>query len=122
MANKIPVVNRAVQSAQSVAKVTWNLTDTDVGLPIELTDHSDRSVQVDGAFGGGTVTLEGSNDGTNWFTLRDPQGTALSFTTAALKQVMETTLFTRANLTGGAAVNVNVTMCLRIGAPNSWSR
>lgn len=113
MANKAATLKRTVQGAQSVAKATWVLADGDVGLPIEMTEHADRSVQVDGTFGGGTVTLEGSNDGTNWFTLRDPQGTDLSFTSASLKQVMETTLFTRSNLTGGVSVSVNVTMCLR---------
>jgi hypothetical protein len=121
MANKAAVVNRAVQGAQSVATAKWVLNDGDVGLPISLTDWADRSVQVDGTFGGGTVTVEGSNDGTNWFTLRDPQGTSLSFTSAGLKQIMETTLFMRANLTSGTTVTVNITVCARMGAPRSWS-
>lgn len=121
MANKAPELNRAFEGAQSVAQVKWVLATGDVGLPISLTDFADRSVQVTGTFGGGTVTLEGSNDGTNWKTLRDPQGVALSFTTADIKQVMETTLYTRANLNGGAAVNVNIVMALRSGHPKSWS-
>lgn len=61
----------------------------------------DRSFQVAGSFFGATVTLEGTNDGTNWVTLTDPLGNAISFTAAGIKQVLEATWRVRAKVTGG---------------------
>lgn len=122
MATINPTVNRALQGAQSVAKVSWTLAAAgDDGAPVDLTDYADRSVQIQGSFGTGTVTIEGSNDGTNFQTLRDPQGATLSFTAAGLKQVLETTQFIRPKLTGGTAPNVVITMIARKADPKSWS-
>lgn len=83
---------------------TWtNLTTTDVdGEKVAYAGASDRTVQVVGTFGaGGTVVIEGSNDGTNWATLTDPQGNALSFTAAKVETVMELTRYIRPRVTGG---------------------
>jgi len=88
--------------------ITWSALATgDTGRPVQDCGLSDRSVQFTGAFGGATVVLEGSNDGTNWVTLTDPAGVALSFTSAGLKQVLQITRYTRPNVSGGAAVAIN---------------
>lgn len=83
---------------------------------------SDRSIMVTGTFGsGGTVVLEGSNDGLSWFTLNSPQGTALSFTAAGLKQVLEGALFVRPNVTAGdgtTAIKVSMMFRLPTQRPN----
>ena len=43
--------------------------------PFEFVDWADRTIHVYGTFGvGGTVVLEGSNDGTNYVTLTDSNG------------------------------------------------
>ena len=50
-----------------------SMANGDSGGPLEFTSYADRSFQVTGTFGsGGTVRLEGSNDGTNWAVLHDP--------------------------------------------------
>jgi hypothetical protein len=121
MAVKSAVVNRSPQGQQAVVTAQWVMANSDTSVPVELTDYADRSVQVTGTFGGATITLEGSNDGTNYVTLRDPQGVALSFTAAGLKQVMETTLYVRASITGGAGSTLTVTLCMRKSDPRSWS-
>jgi len=81
------------------------LTDTtsDVGNDVELPDHPDMSVQVIGTFGvGGTVIMEGSNDGgTTYFALVDPQGNAISFTAAGGEQIAEAVKAIRPRVTGG---------------------
>jgi hypothetical protein len=65
-------------------------------------NSGDRSVQVTGTFGaGGTVIVEGSLDGTNWFQLKDAGGTLISFTAAGLKAVLEYTTYIRFNVTAG---------------------
>lgn len=77
-------------------------TTADTGIRTGLVGSGDRTVQVFGTFGvGGTLIIEGSIDGTNWFQLRDPGSTALSFTAAGGKAVMEGTPFIRPRVTAG---------------------
>jgi hypothetical protein len=81
---------------------SWNLSNGEAGDPFENPGSPDRSVQVGGTFGaGGTIVIEGSNDGTNYRTLTDPQGNALSFTSANLEAVQELTRFIRGRVSAG---------------------
>jgi hypothetical protein len=71
-------------------------------IPTDYLPWLDRTFQVEGTFGaGGTLVIEGSNDGINFHTLTDPQGLALSFTGPGLRQVVEVTLQVRPRVTGG---------------------
>lgn len=83
--------------------IEWTgLLNTDDGTPLEMPGSNDRSVQVRGTFGaGGSLRIEGSNDGANYATLTDPQGNALDFTTAKIEQVSELTRFIRPRITAG---------------------
>lgn len=83
--------------------VTWSsLANGDSGEAVEALKYSDRSIQFIGTFGtGGTIVLQGSNDGTNWVTLTDPQGNSISKTSAALEMVSELTRYVRPNVTAG---------------------
>lgn len=83
--------------------ISWALANGDVGQPYgDSGDQADRSLQVSGTFGvGGSVTFEGSNDNSNWFTLHDLQGNNLTYTAAGLKQVQEVALWVRPNCTAG---------------------
>jgi hypothetical protein len=59
-------------------------------------------VHVTGTFSvGGTVVLEGSNDGTNYSTLTDLTGTAISKTSAGVSVVAENPRFIRPHVTAG---------------------
>lgn len=82
---------------------TWSpMASGDDGSPAGSTGAGDRTVQVHGTFGvGGTMLIEGTLDMTNWFTLRDPSGVSLSFTSAGLKAVLENVLAIRPRVTGG---------------------
>lgn len=103
------------QDMRSVT-VTWSgLTNasTDDGTPVEFADYADRSIQVQGTIGaGGNLRIEGSNDGTNYVVLTDPQGTALNFVAAGtLEQVQEMTRFLRPRITAGdGTTNLTCTM------------
>lgn len=80
----------------------------------QYADHSERVVQVTGTWGGTTVTVEGSNDGSTWFTLNDAQGSAISKTVDFIEQVTECPLYMRIKSTGGAgATLVPVVLCRR---------
>jgi hypothetical protein len=71
-------------------------------------------VAISGTFGGATVTLQGSNDGTNWFTLNDPLGNDLAWlsstATTGLRQIAENTLYLRPITAGGTGTSVVITV------------
>lgn len=83
--------------------ITWTpLANGDTGSPVIEAEFSDRTVQVTGTFGvGGSVTLEGSNDGVNFVALTDPQGNAITKTAAAIEAVQEGPKYMRPNVTAG---------------------
>lgn len=88
---------------------------SDVGTPVEMPGSADRSVQVTGTFGtGGSVRIEGSNDGTNYAVLTDPQGNALDITTAKIETIMELTRYIRPRVTAGdGTTSLTVTMLVK---------
>lgn len=82
---------------------TLTNTNTDCA-PLTAHEYGDRTVQIGTSgttgFGTGTVVVQGTNDGSNWFPLTDPQGNGISKTTASLETIMETPLNTRVAITG----------------------
>lgn len=81
--------------------------------PLEWVEWADKSVQISGTFNGGTCVIEGSNDGTSWFTLTDAQTSAISKTAAALEQVVEVTRYVRPRVSAGTGVSLSVHFVLR---------
>lgn len=85
-----------VQADGRVKTIVWsdlNSTDSSGTAAQDFALFSDRSVQMRGTFGTGTlssVVLRGSNDGgTTWANLTDPQGNVISLSSAGLKQITE---------------------------------
>lgn len=72
-----------------------------VGDAVEMPGNSDRSIQVAGTWGSATLVVQGSNDGTNWATLTDPQGNALSKTADFIEMISELTRYIRVSTSGG---------------------
>lgn len=70
-------------------------------------------VQVTGTFGGATITVQVSNDGTNWVTIKDLQGLDITFTAAGLREFATAAAYIRAISAGGTGDSVTVTMVLR---------
>jgi len=98
---------------QGCRRVLWEtMGNDDQGTAQLLGRHADGSVQVIGTFGGATVTLQGSNDGTNWVTLTDDQGVAITFTTAGLKMFLPRTWKIRAITAGGSGTDLDVHLLL----------
>lgn len=83
--------------------IAWTgLLNGDDGAPIQFGAFTDRSIQFVGTFGtGGTVVLEGSNDGVNYVTLTDPQGNNISKTSASIEAISEATRYVRPRVTAG---------------------
>lgn len=87
---------------------TWALGNADTGLAADLHRWADRTVHVVGTFGGATVTIQGSNDNTNWLTLNDSSGAALAFTATGMKVILENPIYVRAISAGGGGTAVTV--------------
>lgn len=100
-------------SRQSV----WVLTTADPnGDAISMPGARDRSVQVLGTFGGATLTVQGSYDGTTWASLHDESGVALTFTAAGAHAIVENLLHIRCALT---TVGVGATITAAILSGNT---
>ena len=112
----------ASQVASNGRTVGWSgLLNGDTGAPYSVFGP-DKSVAVTGTFGaGGSLSFQGCNDedpatGT-WFTLTDPQGNALTFTSARLEQVSEYTRWVRPNVTAGDGTT-DLAVRMHVGARN----
>ena len=115
MATLVPTITDYGNHTKTFSWGPLTSTNTE-GHPIPgiYADYSDRSVQIAGTFGAGTVVFEGSNDGTNYATLTDPQGNAISKTSAALEQVTEAALLAKPRVSGAdGATSVTVTVIAR---------
>jgi hypothetical protein len=111
------ITNLQEHAERKVHVAVWTpLTTTDdVGRAVKMAGSADRSVQVDGTFGaGGTLRIEGSNDGVSFYVLTDPQGNALDFIAAGIEAVSEPVRFIRPRVTAGdGTTSLSVTMLLR---------
>lgn len=100
---------------RSVHLVVWsNVTNADTCSAAELSGDGDRSVQIAGTFDSATVVVAGSNDGSNYIVLTDPQGNAISKTAAAIEAITEVTRYIKPTFSGGAGTqSLTVSMLFR---------
>ena len=94
-----------------VATYSWEtLTENDTASRLELagTLPAIASFQVVGTFGGATVVLQGSNDGTNWVTMKDTAGNDVSLTATGSAEVSSAMRYFRPSASGGSSQDVDV--------------
>ena len=98
-----PVTRSDGGGATQVPLFTWNaLANGDTGKPISIVDFPDRTVAFSGTFGaGGSVTIECSNDGVNFFALKDPSGAVIAKTAVGGCMIVEHPLQIRPHATAG---------------------
>lgn len=98
--------------------VWTGIPNGNTGQAIEIVDFADLTVTLEGTFStGGSVTLEGSNNGTNYYPLTDPQGNAITKTTAGVETVTETPRFIRPSVTAGdGSTAIDVRLLARRGS------
>ncbi len=117
----INATNIDIAGDGSVRLITWTplTTTNDTGYQAEWATFADRCIQFTGTFGvGGTVKLQGSNDGTNWADLTDPQGNAISKTAAGLEAVTEVTRYVRPFVSAGdGTTSITASLVLRRANP-----
>lgn len=71
------------------------------------------SVQISGTFGGATVALQCSNDGTTFFTMSDLAGNEISTTSAAFFEFSSAAVYLKPSISGGTGDDVDVVVALR---------
>lgn len=103
-------------AGNSVTTVTWadmatgdTIEAVEVGAPNALA----ASIQISGTFGGATVGLSASNDGTNYIALEDTSGDAISATAAAMFEVSTGALYLKPTISGGSSDAVDAVLVLR---------
>jgi hypothetical protein len=103
----------------SLYLVTWGpFTQADTCAPVTLPQHSDRSCQAVGTFGGASVAIQGSNDGVNYAPLDSPNSVVIALTTATqIKAVLENSLWIQPVATGGAGQSISVLILFRMTNP-----
>lgn len=120
MATVTPTVTKVGDQDDSAVLFSWALTTANTdGSPLEWTQWADRCFQAVGTWGAATLTIQGSNDGTNWFTLSNAAGaTAATFTADGGKTIIELPRYVRPNLTTpGSGASITVTMLGRRAQP-----
>lgn len=111
-------VSPSVTDAVPFPVVTWAgmaTGDTITGYPAPAGNGAAFGcVQFYGTFGGATVTLEGSNDGTNWATLTGTDGSAISTSAAGIFEFSTAALFIRPGApTSGTGDAITAVVVLR---------
>lgn len=110
---------RGVNGGVDGIRVAWGAAgDSDTFAPVMLPEWADKSIQVEGTFGGATLKLNGSNDSTtgsdgNFEQLNDAFGTAIGLTAKGIKQVTESTVWVQPGTSGGTGSSLTVTMFFR---------
>jgi len=91
------------------------LTEVDSGKPVQHSGSTDRTIQVGGSFGGGTVRFEGALDIETpvYLPLTDPQGNELLFGAEKIEAVSEFTSLIRPIVTAGAGVSLTCLLLVR---------
>jgi hypothetical protein len=104
VATRIPVITYGPNGQHNAVLVVWSgLLNGDDGTPFEHADFGDRSVQFQGTPGAApSISLQGSNDASNYVILTDPQGNVITKTAAGtLETVEENTRYMRPIVTAG---------------------
>jgi len=113
MATIIPTTVEQQIQAAAYRWTDYSTADTSTPIKVQNMQGLAGSVQVTGTFGGATITLQGSNDGTNFVTLKDSAGTAISVTAAGMAEFSTAALFIKPTSSGGTSDDVTVTVILR---------
>ncbi len=116
MATVSPAFDFVAAQAAKVPRVTWTdivTGDTLTAFPVAAQAAVAGAVQFGGTFGGATIGLQVSNDGTTFFDMKDLGGTVITATANALFEFTTAAMYIRPVITGGAANAVDVTVVLR---------
>lgn len=113
MATIIPTTVEQQIQAAAYRWTDYSTADDSVPIKVQNMQGLAGSVQVTGTFGGATIALQVSNDGTNYVTLKDGIGNDITFSAAGMREFSTAALYLKPTSSGGTADNVIVTVILR---------
>jgi hypothetical protein len=113
MATIIPTTVEEQIRAAAYRWTGYSTADTSTPIKVQNMQGLAGSVQVTGTFGGATITLQVSNDGTNYVTLKDSAGTDISLAAAGMREFSTAALYLKPTSSGGTSDDVTVTVVLR---------
>jgi len=99
-----------------IESITWtglSTADTATGVMVMGTAPIIGSIMVTGTFGGATITLQGSNDGTNYYAINDAAGNTIALTAAGIEDFSTAAAYIRPASSGGTGDDVTVVVTLR---------
>ena len=77
MATIVPTVTTPAK--RRIRAVWAGMASGDVGAPVDFARYADKTCQVDiTTAGDGSLEMQGSNDGTNYAAMKEPDGTAIT--------------------------------------------
>ena len=105
MADIQPSVTAAGRGDGSTMLVTWtNVTNADTCHAVRFPEYSDRSIHVSGVFDGGSVQIQGSNNGgVSFAVLSDPTETAIILASEKIRAILENTDYIMPVASGGGS-------------------
>ena len=71
------------------------------------------SLQAVGTFSSSVITMQVSNDGTNWVTAKDLQGNDITFSATGYKELSLSAAYIRPSIASGTGSGLSVIMVLR---------
>ena len=110
------ILHKTLEEQTRSAAFLWEtLTTADTASPVKVQNMQGLAgaVQVTGTFGSATVVLQVSNDGTNYVTLSDSTGAAISLTAAGMREFSTAARFLRPSVSGGTGDDLDVIVVLR---------
>lgn len=106
-------INSSWDTDPAVSEIKWlSITETDTGAPVRNLQGRGIAVQTVGDFTtSGAVTLEGSNDGVTYVTLKDRGGTSVVMIAATtVWYIIDFPALVRPRATAGSSVSMDVYM------------
>lgn len=103
-------ITRSEDGMNGFSVHTWaGLSAGEAGEPVAVGPRP-KGVQVTGTFNSDTLTMQGSNDKTNWFTLKDINGNDVTFTAAGGKSIGTPCLYIRPSDGGSSGITLTIAL------------
>lgn len=108
--SEVPIA--AGSSAHGTKVHQWTpVTESDTCTAVDDPGSADVSVQfAGGSFGGGSCALQGSNDGTNYVTLKAIDGTDIDPTAAGFFTLRDNVRYIKPGVPSGTSVSLTITV------------
>jgi hypothetical protein len=113
MATVSPAVNLSISDAPRYIWEALATGDTINALKLSGAGARRAAVQIFGTFGGATIKIQTSNDGTNFYDIKDIHNTAVSTTSAAIFEITSAALYIKPVISGGTSDDVDVILHMR---------